>query len=574
MQGPSSKPGFRSMKTKLVLNVTLICLTIALLTGTAFIIYSQKIVMEDIRQNALNLASAASLLIDGDDFSQITSENDTTYLQQAQSLRQLQQKAGLKFVYTLVQTGSDETQFVVDATTGEDHSPIFSTYHLIDEMKAAFTGTPDVDREIYSDQWGSQISAYAPITDSQGQVVGIACVDVDAAIIYERLNTVKLTIVLLVLLSLVLGFGLSLRNAATIQKPIHLLNHHMISLAEAGGDLTRKVAIKSGDELEQLADSFNSFLDYLQHVVIDISKNAAKIDEGSQNLKRDGERIALATQQSSAATQEIAAGMQELSSAAQEITATADDILHTMNSAYNRAEEDSQKAVEVKERAEQVRANATAAAAQTKNLYEGLRQQLESALEGTQVVRQISGLAEDIGGIATQTNLLALNAAIEAARAGEQGQGFAVVAEEVRGLAENSGRTVQNIKILTCEVQESIQSLVDVSRQMLAFINNKVLADYASMEGIGEQYREDSGIIVSLTEHISQDSRQVKLAVAEINQALAALSTTIYQSNHGFQEIAKDAEINALAAVDINTIADEMADNAINLVQFVGKFKV
>lgn len=565
---------FRSIRSKLVLNVTAICLVIALLTGSAFIIYSHKIIMEDIRLNALNLASAASLLIDGDSFAGIESEEDETYIEQAESLRQLQQKAGLKFVYTLVLGENGKTLFLVDATEGEDHSPIFSEYHLIEEMKPAFDGTASADKDIYTDDWGSQISAYAPISDSQGEIVGIACVDVDAAIIHQRLNTVKLTIALLVLLSIALGFGLSVRNAAMIQKPIHLINQNMIALAAAGADLTRKIKIKSGDELEQLADSFNSFLDHLAGIVASISENAVTIDLGSRNLKQDGAKVAQATQQSSAATQEIAAGMEELSAASQQITATADDIVQTMNSAYARAEEDSRKADEVRGRAAQVQSDALAAAAQTRELYEGIRQQLESALAGAQVVKQISVLANDIGDIASQTNLLALNAAIEAARAGEQGRSFAVVAEEVRKLAENSGHTVENMKVLTRDVQGSIESLVDASSQVLDFINRKVLQDYVYMESIGEQYREDSGIIVALTEQITKDSHLVNRAMAEISHALESLSTTISQSNDGFREIARDSETTALAAVDINVIADEMATNAANLVQLVEKFKI
>lgn len=568
-----SRSGYSSIKKKLIINMTGVCLFVSLTIGIIFSVYSQRIVLEDIRQNAQKLASAAALMIDGDTFSQIKSEQDPRYIRQAEQLNQLQKTTELRFVYTMALTGN-KAQFIIDGTKGEEHSPIFSEDQLTADMKIAFNGTPSADHKIYSDQWGSLLSAYAPIRNSQEQVVGIACVDVDAGIIAARNREIRWLIAFFVAISSLIGFALSVRNAGKIQSPIKILDRNMVELAQAGADLTRRIEIKSRDELEHLGESFNNFVDQLREIVIGINENALTISKGSHQLKIQGERIVNATQQSSAATQEIAAGMEELSATSQEISATASDIVSTMDIAYTRAQENRLKADEVQKRAVQVQSDASNAAKKTYELYESIRHKVETAIAGAIVVKQISELAGDIGNIAAQTNLLALNAAIEAARAGDQGRGFAVVAEEVRKLAENAGQAVNKMQNLTPKVQASMESLVGNSTNMLDFINGQILGDYQYMENIGLQYLKDSHIIVELTEQISNDSYKVNLAMEGINRALDALATTIAQSNSGSQEIAEESEATALAAVDINAIAQEISENIATLVQLVERFKI
>ncbi len=110
-------------------------------------------------------------------------------------------------------------------------------------MKPAFNGIPNAEQKPYSDQWGSQLSGYAPIKNSQGEIVGIACVDVDAGIIADRNRQIRWLVALFVAVSILIGLALSVHNANRIQEPIKLLNQNMIELAQAGADLTRPIKI-------------------------------------------------------------------------------------------------------------------------------------------------------------------------------------------------------------------------------------------------------------------------------------------------------------------------------------------
>lgn len=564
---------FGSIKAKLLLNMIGLCLLISLALGFSFIIYAQQMQMENIRNGAMNLASSAALLVNGDSYSSIMSEQDPLYKEQVAKLKQLQKDTGVKFIYTLADAGHGKTRFILDTGAGDDHSPINSEYDCLDEMKIAFSGQASTDKEICSDQWGSQLSGYAPIKDHTGQVVGIACVDVDANDIYASTQKTAMIIIVLSLLGIMAGLLLSIYSANQIQRPIEILKNKLNDLALAGADLTQRIDIKTGDELEELSKSFNLFLDNLQQIVLHISESADSIDNASKQLHQNSGHINLTTHQTSAATQEIAAGLQDVAATTTSITTHIEQIAAALEQSQRQVQKSQQDAKEIESRAVTVRSNAMQAGQQTRDLHKDIQQKLESAIEQAKVVERISILTEEIGAIADQTNLLALNAAIEAARAGEQGRGFAVVADEVRKLAETSSSTVHNIRDLTAQVQTSIDLLIKNSLGVLDFIQQKVLKDYDQNELLGQQYLTDSNIIVSLTEQSNKNVTALNHSVSQITGSIEVLMATIAQSAANAQKIAKDAESSALAAADVAAVANHMEENASVLSQLVARFK-
>jgi methyl-accepting chemotaxis protein len=363
--------------------------------------------------------------------------------------------------------------------------------------------------------------------------------------------------------------------AGNIVKPIKYVTAHtqMISTGDWTQDVPDEYLARK-DEFGSLSRGLDKMIKNMREMVREIALSSQDVAASSEELAASSQNIASSMEQVSASTEEIAAGMEEVSAATEEINASGQEIATALQLSNTETQKDQQKAFQVEERAVKVQQDASAAQQATRQIYGEIETKMKVAIEGARVVEQISGLAQNIAGIADQTNLLALNAAIEAARAGEQGRGFAVVADEVRKLAESSSLTVKDIQNLTRQVQLSINNLIENSGSLLEFINDKVLPDYEYLGKVGQQYKVDSGITVSLAERVSEDVKRITFAIDEINRALGTTAATIEQSTAGSQEIAKGSQQAATAAMEINMASMRMAENAEKLNLLIARLKI
>ena len=423
----------------------------------------------------------------------------------------------------------------------------------------------------YEFQGVQKIVAYQPIPKTSWSMAITLAVDETQ----RPLGALRNTFVLFGLLMLIALQLLIYIMAGKITKPIKVITDHTQMMST--GDWTENVPdeyLVREDEFGSLGRGFDKMIKNMREMVREISNSSQEVAAFSQELAAASHNIASSMQEVSASTEEIAAGMEEVSSATDEISASGQQIGLALQRAKNNTEEDRQKALEVEVRAVKVQQEASSAQIMTRQMYGDIESKMKVAIEGAKVVEQISGLAQNIAGIADQTNLLALNAAIEAARAGEQGRGFAVVADEVRKLAESSSLTVRDIQNLTKQVQLSIQNLIDNSGSLLSFINDKVLPDYEYLGNVGGQYKEDSAITVNLADRVSKDIKNITVAIEEINRALGTTAATIEQTTAGSQEIAKGSEQSATAAMEINGASMRMAESAEKLNLLINRLKV
>lgn len=312
----------------------------------------------------------------------------------------------------------------------------------------------------------------------------------------------------------------------TVTGSINELQRVIIDV-EANGDLTHRAIVMQNDELGQMGGAFNSMLDKLQGFVSGVNGASGNLSASSQQLAAISEQTHQGVLQQQSETELVATAMNEMSATAQEV---ANNAASAANAALSADEQAKEGRGIVDTTINSIRALSTEVdrAAQ-------VIQQLE---EGAQ---DIGRVLEVIGGIAEQTNLLALNAAIEAARAGEQGRGFAVVADEVRTLAQRTQESTQEIRSMIEGLQHSSHEAVAVMEKG----NQQTQISVEQAAKAGESLvaiTSAVGLINEMNTQIAAAAEEQTAVAEEINSNIVRISQISGQTADGASETAASSE--------------------------------
>ncbi len=298
----------------------------------------------------------------------------------------------------------------------------------------------------------------------------------------------------------------------------------------AGGDLAGEpMQIKVKDEIGELGVAINGMLENLRNIVYTVSKSAERVAVSSRTLSDSAEQssqaadriastitdIAKGSESQLSAVNETTAVIEQISSGIQLVAVNADNVASTSEKTYHAAQNGEKAVNEVIKQMSHIESTVT-------NSAEVIRQL------GTRS-KEIGSIVDTISGIAGQTNLLALNAAIEAARAGEQGQGFSVVAEEVRKLAEQSEEAAKQIAVLIQAI------LTDTDRAVVAMNEGTKEVKIGSevVNSANQSFKE----IGNLIKEVSSQVREISSAI----QQIAANSKQIVNSMQNINQTSKEA---------------------------------
>ena len=188
----------------------------------------------------------------------------------------------IKFIYTMRMNGGS-LEFIVDADT-EDGAAIGEEYEIYDEIADAFKGKTTVDSQMTSDEWGDFYSAFAPVYNSAKEIIGIVGVDCSATAIRQQQNSFIRQFGVIEVIGLAIAVILSFIISGVLSKSVSTIAGKMNELAMKEGDLTQKISVRSTDEVGDIADSLNIFLENLREIIQKITTSEKKLLYNSEHV--------------------------------------------------------------------------------------------------------------------------------------------------------------------------------------------------------------------------------------------------------------------------------------------------
>ena len=347
-------------------------------------------------------------------------------------------------------------------------------------------------------------------------------------------------------------------------KPILATNkdiRDIISGIDKGeGDLTRRVAVLSNDEIADLGNGINLFMDKLQQILKMIIENTNHME----NVVREvGESVATSNDSAtdlSAMTEELSATMQDVGHSVSVINNNTENVRGDVEMIAHKSGEINELSKEMKANADKMESDARNNMDKTNETIGIILEGLGKAIEDSHSVGQVTSLTDEILNISSQTNLLALNASIEAARAGEAGKGFAVVADEIRGLADSSRETANRIQQINSVVVAAVNNLSDNANELVGYIQNAILPEFEAFVESGVKYRDNASYIENAMQEFTAKTDMLKKNIDEIALSISAITTAVDEGAEGINGAAKSTQN---LVEDIVNISDKMNENKV-----------
>lgn len=565
-----------SIRVKVLFLASVLILTICVIMGAASYRSINEGMVSVGVEEADMAAQFAVKVIDGDLVSELVPgcEGTEGYQTLLTAMRKVQEEFGIAYLYTLYTDGS-RIYYGMDTDQSELHAdvgqPAEETY---EQLEGIFAGEDYIQDYIEYSEYGELISVYKPIRNSAGEIVGIVGCDYDAANVVAKLNAMISQVIVIALICMVVSLILLNLIVGQITKSLRRVNQKIYDLAHSEGDLTQKLNITTGDEMELIAGNVNTLLEYIRGIMVHIAADSTQLNNSSQNIVQNLSKAELNITDVSATMEEMSAAMEETSASLNQINEAVGKVYENIELISNSANAGRLSSGEIMEKAAEIYERAVEEQKEARLQAQEMAVSVNEKIEKSRAVEEISILTSNIINITQQTNLLSLNASIEAARAGEAGKGFAVVADEIGKLAANSGEAAIQIQQVSAGVIDAVNELAQKAEKMLALMDETAMKGYEKLLETSGSYRNDVGEMNSIMRAFADESDQVKNSIDQIKGAISSVNLAAEESVKGITSVTQMAVDLTGRVGDIGNEANSNMNIANQLNDEVNKFKL
>ncbi|MFC0270442.1 methyl-accepting chemotaxis protein [Metabacillus herbersteinensis] len=554
----------KSLKGSLTL-LLFILITSFFMLSSMFMFFNSKLsINETFAQTSVHHAERIGNSVDADLYAEFLKNpaKDDTYEKLRTELNEYREKIGAMYVYTLQVTDDQKLGIMVDGMASlEDTVDIgepttATTYKDITPVLNGNTASTEIVRD---PEYGDYMSAFAPINDSNENLVGILGVDMEAEVVNTISNDVltssmpiflvgSLVVLVLILLSVYFYLSKKLNPLAALTEVTKLI---------ASGDIEKakqqmsKIDRYSKNEIGILGASILSMTTTLESIIKNIQTHSLSVNTQSSRLNQTSNEVNEASNQIATTMEEMANAIELQANSTTDISEEMNEFSQSISLTANQGQEVLNSSTTILTRTETGTKLMNSSIDKMEDIYQMVEKSVTKVRDLESQTNEVTTLVSFISSIADQTNLLALNAAIEAARAGEAGKGFAVVADEVRKLAEEVSKSVKNINTIVSNVKNNSSEMADFLQKGLT----NVVEGKENLNKTGDSFKDISFEISSMNGLVTSMHKQLQTVLTKQEQMKSALT-----------DIAAVSEENA-AAIEQVTASSQQMNASSHLIQ-------